>query len=46
VYAQVLEEIADIAKAHLIKLYKHTNMHIIYELWMLRTFIGSSYTSK
>jgi hypothetical protein len=46
VYAQVHIDISDIVKAHLTKLYKHTNMHTICELWMLRIFINNSYTSK
>jgi hypothetical protein len=46
VHAQVHIDISEIAKAHLTKLYKHTNMHIICELWMLSTFISNIYKSK
>jgi hypothetical protein len=46
VHAQVHMDIADTVKANLTKLHKHTNMHIICELWMLSTFVNNSYTSK
>jgi hypothetical protein len=44
VHAQVHIEVADTVKEHLTKLYKHT--HAICELWLLRTFISNSYTTK
>jgi hypothetical protein len=45
VHAQVHVEIAETVKVNLTKLYKHTNIHTIYEFWMLSTFIRNIYTN-
>jgi hypothetical protein len=42
--AQVHIEVADAVKEKLTKLYKHTHIHAICELWMLSIFISNKYT--
>jgi hypothetical protein len=44
VHAQVHVEIIEIVKEQITKLHKHINMHTICKIWMLSTFINSSYT--